>query len=89
MRSNTGGIWVCYRRPVPGNTRGVLDVAQTNVGAADVPESYDVAKEAKASGGGMLHGKAIGLLGVLFLTVTGAAPMSAMLGNVPDRKSVV
>ena len=31
----------------------------------------------------MLHGKAIGLLGVLFLTVTGAAPMSAMLGNVP------
>ena len=58
-------------------------MAQTNVGAADAPESYDVAKEAKASGGGMLHGKAIGLLGVLFLTVTGAAPMSAMLGNVP------
>lgn len=31
----------------------------------------------------MLHGKAVGLMGVLFLTVTGAAPMSAMLGNVP------
>lgn len=31
----------------------------------------------------MLHGKAVGLIGVLFLTVTGAAPMSAMLGNVP------
>ncbi len=31
----------------------------------------------------MLHSKAIGLIGVLFLTVTGAAPMSAMLGNVP------
>lgn len=31
----------------------------------------------------MLHGKAVGLVGVLFLTVTGAAPMSAMLGNVP------
>ena len=30
-----------------------------------------------------LHSKAIGLVGVLFLTVTGAAPMSAMLGNVP------
>lgn len=30
-----------------------------------------------------LHSKAIGLIGVLFLTVTGAAPMSAMLGNVP------
>ena len=31
----------------------------------------------------MLHSKAVGLVGVLFLTVTGAAPMSAMLGNVP------
>ena len=27
--------------------------------------------------------KAVGLIGVLFLTVTGAAPKSAMLGNVP------
>jgi amino acid transporter len=33
--------------------------------------------------GHMLHSKAVGLIGVLFLTVTGAAPMSAMLGNVP------
>lgn len=30
-----------------------------------------------------LQGKAVGLIGVLFLTVTGAAPESAMLGNVP------
>ena len=30
-----------------------------------------------------LHSKAIGLIGVLFLTVTGAAPISAMLFNVP------
>jgi amino acid transporter len=30
-----------------------------------------------------LHSKAVGLLGVLFLTVTGAAPISAMLFNVP------
>src|SRR4051794_9424358 len=30
-----------------------------------------------------LHAKAIGLIGVLFLTVTGAAPISAMLFNVP------
>lgn len=30
-----------------------------------------------------LEGKAIGLVGVLFLTVTGAAPISAMLFNVP------
>jgi amino acid transporter len=42
--------------------------------------SYDVSKE---KGVELLHGKAIGLIGVLFLTVTGAAPMSAMLGNVP------
>jgi amino acid transporter len=33
--------------------------------------------------GNMLQSKAVGLIGVLFLTVTGAAPMSAMLGNVP------
>jgi amino acid transporter len=31
----------------------------------------------------LLHAKAVGLTGVLFLAVTGAAPMSAMLGNVP------
>src|SRR5207248_8844561 len=30
-----------------------------------------------------LHAKAVGLIGVLFLTVTGAAPISAMLFNVP------
>jgi amino acid transporter len=30
-----------------------------------------------------LHSRAVGLVGVLFLAVTGAAPMSAMLGNVP------
>lgn len=31
----------------------------------------------------LLQPKAVGLIGVLFLTVTGAAPESAMLGNVP------
>jgi amino acid transporter len=30
-----------------------------------------------------LQSKAVGLVGVIFLAVTGAAPMSAMLGNVP------
>ncbi len=30
-----------------------------------------------------LQARAVGLIGVLFLAVTGAAPMSAMLGNVP------
>jgi amino acid transporter len=40
----------------------------------DIAARHDVDK---------LHGKAIGLIGVLFLTVTGAAPISAMLFNVP------
>ncbi len=41
---------------------------------------YDVTGRKDVS---LLHGKAVGLLGVLFLTVTGAAPISAMLFNVP------
>ncbi|MGH6891499.1 MAG: APC family permease [Dongiaceae bacterium] len=41
---------------------------------------YDVTSRKDVS---LLHGKAIGLVGVLFLTVTGAAPISAMLFNVP------
>lgn len=36
-----------------------------------------------AAGENQLHGGAIGLTGVLLLTVTGAAPITAMLGNVP------
>ena len=43
-------------------------------GGIDVSTRADVNK---------LKGKAVGLVGVLFLAVTGAAPMSAMLGNVP------
>ena len=43
-------------------------------------DQYDIAGRVHVN---KLHAKAIGLLGVLFLTVTGAAPMSAMLGNVP------
>ena len=43
-------------------------------GAIDISTNTNVNK---------LHGKAVGLIGVLFLTVTGAAPESAMLGNVP------
>src|SRR5262249_41290176 len=48
--------------------------------ALEAQESFEVHKEKNID---LLHAKAIGLLGVLFLTVTGAAPMSAMLGNVP------
>ncbi len=46
-----------------------------NSGAGiDISTRADVSK---------LQSKAVGLVGVLFLAVTGAAPMSAMLGNVP------
>src|SRR5215813_5544676 len=41
---------------------------------------YDVAGRGDLD---KLHTKAVGLIGVLFLTVTGAAPISAMLFNVP------
>ena len=42
--------------------------------------TYDVAGRKDVD---LLHAKAVGLIGVLFLTVTGAAPISAMLFNVP------
>ena len=42
--------------------------------------AIDISSDAGVS---KLQGKAVGLIGVLFLTVTGAAPESAMLGNVP------
>jgi amino acid transporter len=45
-----------------------------------VVESVDVSKRTDVH---FLHGGAVGLLGVLFLAVTGAAPLTAMLGNVP------
>ena len=45
-----------------------------------VADKFEISR---ASGVDLLQGKAIGLAGVLFLTVTGAAPMTAMLGNVP------
>src|SRR5262249_48621460 len=42
--------------------------------------TYDVAGRKDVD---LLHSKAVGLIGVLFLTVTGAAPISAMLFNTP------
>ena len=59
--------------------QGDKAVAQISSSALEAQESFDVKSE-KVD---MLHGKAVGLIGVLFLCVTGAAPMSAMLGNVP------
>lgn len=43
----------------------------------------DASEAATGSDARRLQKNAVGLVGVLFLTVTGAAPMSAMLGNVP------
>ncbi len=48
--------------------------------AAQAPEDYDVSQRADVA---KLRKGAIGLGGVLFLTVTGSAPISAMLFNVP------
>src|SRR6266702_7018661 len=45
-----------------------------------VVESVDVSQRKDVH---HLHGGAVGLLGVLFLTVTGSAPISAMLFNTP------
>jgi amino acid transporter len=49
-------------------------------GAIPVVESVDVSKRDDVH---RLHGGAVGLWGVLFLCVTGAAPISAMLFNTP------
>src|SRR6202030_1124661 len=48
--------------------------------ATEPAEDYDVSQRADIS---KLRKHAIGLGGVLFLTVTGSAPISAMLFNVP------
>jgi amino acid transporter len=55
-------------------------MTQRAAAALEAQESFEVHKEKNVE---LLQSKAVGLLGVLFLTVTGAAPMSAMLGNVP------
>jgi amino acid transporter len=55
-------------------------VANETIGVSSAPHSFDLSAEKNVD---LLHGKAVGLIGVLFLTVTGAAPMTAMLGNVP------
>lgn len=55
-------------------------MTSSNSSSLEATESFDISKDASVD---RLHAKAIGLIGVLFLTVTGAAPESAMLGNVP------
>ncbi len=65
---------------IPSISRENSIVANQTVGAPSAPHSFDLSAEKDI---GLLHSKAVGLTGVLFLTVTGAAPMTAMLGNVP------
>ena len=66
--------------PRATNTTGE-NIRMTDIGnSAGRAEQYDVSQ---GDGSNLLHSKAVGLIGVLFLTVTGAAPISAMLGNVP------
>src|SRR6476660_10445608 len=60
---------------------GQTNMTQRSAAAAlEAQESFEGHKEKNID---LLHSKAVGLAGVLFLAVTGAAPMSAMLGNVP------
>ncbi len=61
---------------VPG---GIPAGAEDRTGS-DRASIYDVSTRTDVH---FLHKHAVGLLGVLFLTVTGAAPISAMLFNVP------
>jgi len=49
-------------------------------GAAAVPDNFDVSQHSDVA---KLRKHAVGLMGVLFLTVTGSAPISAMLFNTP------
>ena len=63
-----------------GTNRGSTQRGCRTTGALEAQENYEVSTDKAV---GKLHSGAVGLMGVLFLTVTGAAPMSAMLGNVP------
>ncbi len=55
-------------------------IAPHHEGMIEVVESVDVSQRSDVH---KLHGGAVGLMGVLFLTVTGSAPISAMLFNTP------
>lgn len=64
---------------VPGEAAHVPPGAEERTGS-DRASMYDVSVRDDVH---FLHKHAIGLMGVLFLTVTGAAPISAMLFNTP------
>jgi amino acid transporter len=54
--------------------------SEHHAGMLPVVESVDISKRSDVH---KLHGGAVGLSGVLFLTVTGSAPITAMLLNTP------
>ncbi len=56
------------------------EVSVEGGGRAGAPADYDVSQRTDVA---KLRKHAVGLLGVLFLTVTGSAPISAMLFNTP------
>ena len=66
-----------------GGGRPVERVQRENFAHASLREMPDHSDFSQDKGSGQLRKGAVGLIGVLFLTVTGAAPLTAMLGNVP------
>jgi amino acid transporter len=66
-----------------GGGRPVERLQRENFAHASLREMPDHSDFSHDKGSGQLRKGAVGLIGVLFLTVTGAAPLTAMLGNVP------
>ena len=58
-------------------------MASSGSGAAAVKQGVNNLDVTTRGDVDLLHSKAVGLIGVLFLTVTGAAPITAMLLNTP------
>jgi len=59
------------------------DITQSGVPPKSADASAQQLDVTSRQGVDLLHGKAVGLIGVLFLTLTGSAPITAMLLNVP------
>jgi hypothetical protein len=67
--------------PIPGRNHGRTSRSrQARPTPSNLPEDFDVSQREDVA---KLRKHAVGLGGVLFLTVTGAAPISAMLFHTP------
>src|ERR1700712_1061534 len=62
---------------------GVSEMANSSSGAVAGKQGANNLDVTTRGDVDLLHSKAVGLIGVLFLTVTGAAPITAMLLNTP------